>query len=111
MLALGEDPAAGVAAASDTVIALIEKAPRDATIGSPAGTMTLEAYLPSRVAELTIHGLDILRALGAELAVPLPALQESLAFVARRSMNKADGEMVLFALTGRGELPAGYSVY
>ena len=111
VLALGEDPAASVAAASDAVISLVEQASPDATIGSPAGTTTLEAYLPSRIAEVTIHGLDIVRALGAALVVPPPALKESLAFVAQRSLHKGNGEIVLFALTGRGQLPAAYAVY
>jgi hypothetical protein len=110
-VALGDDPAASVAAPSDTVIALVANAAPEATIGGPARTMTLAASLPSRIAELTIQGLDILGALGAELAAPPPAPVQSLALVSRWSMRKGTGEMVLFALTGRGQLPAGYSVY
>jgi hypothetical protein len=76
------------------------------------GTMTLRAYLPSRTAELTIHALDIARALHLELAPPTEALLESLAFVATISdTRKKQGVAVLMALTGRGDLPAGFSVY
>jgi len=81
--ALGESPVATVAAKSDEVIALVETTSPEATIGSPAGTMTLSAYLPSRIAELTVHGLDIVHALGLELPAPSGALQESLAAVTR----------------------------
>jgi hypothetical protein len=88
----------------------MESARPDATIGSPAGTMTLLEYLRSRITELTIHGLDIVRAIDIELAAPTSALQESLAFIGRRSARK-DGEVVLLALTGRGSLPVDYSVY
>ncbi len=109
--ALGESPAATVAARSDEVIALVEMTSPDATIGSPAGTMTLSAYLPSRTAELTIHGLDIVHALEVALSAPSPALQESLAVVTRLSVGKGNGELVLLALSGRRELPPYFSVY
>jgi uncharacterized protein (TIGR03083 family) len=109
--ALGESPAATVSAKSDEVIALVEMTSPEATVGSPAGTMTLGAYLPSRTAELTIHGLDVVRALGVELFAPLPALQESLAAVTRLSVGKGSGELVLLALSGRAELPPRFSVY
>jgi len=108
--ALGDDPARAVAAASAAVLALIEKSPPEATIGSPAGTMTLAQFLPSRTAELTIHGLDISRAIGADVPAPRTALRESLVYVAQRAAGKS-GQDVLLALSGRGPLPAGYSVY
>jgi uncharacterized protein (TIGR03083 family) len=107
---LGADPAAAIASASASAIALIAATAPEAVIGSPAGTMPLRRYLPSRIAELTIHGLDITGALGAELAPPAAALQQSLAFVAALAARR-DGTAALLALTGRGQLPAGYSVY
>lgn len=108
--ALGDDPAAAVASTASRVTALVESSPPDATIGSPAGTMTLVQYLPSRIAELTIHAIDVVRAVGAGLAPPATALQEAFAFVARRAALRS-GPEVLLALTGRGPLPTGYSVY
>lgn len=108
--ALGADPAGVVAAASTAVIALIEQSLPEAKIGSPAGTMTLVQFLPSRTAELTIHGLDIARAVGADLPAPPTAIRESLVFVAQRAARRS-GQEVLLALSGRGQLPAGYSVY
>jgi uncharacterized protein (TIGR03083 family) len=108
--ALGDDPAGAVAAASTAVIALIEQSPPEAKIGSPAGTMTLAQFLPSRTTELTIHALDIARAVGADLPAPPSALRESLMFVAQRAAGRS-GQDVLLALSGRGQLPAGYSVY
>ena len=108
--ALGADPAGAVAAASTAVVELIEQSPPDAKIGSPAGTMTLAQFLPSRTAELTIHALDIVRAIGADLSAPPTALYESLVYVAQRAAGKS-GQDVLLALSGRAPLPAGYSVY
>ncbi|HEY2287056.1 MAG TPA: maleylpyruvate isomerase family mycothiol-dependent enzyme [Streptosporangiaceae bacterium] len=109
--ALGADPAAAIESASASAIGLITATPPDAAIGSPIGTMPLRQYLPSRIAELTIHALDLGQALGAELTPPPAALQQSLAFAAALAARRADPAAVLLALTGRGQLPAGYSVY
>ena len=109
--ALGADPAAAVAAASERSIALVDRTPANATLGSPAGTMALGAYLPSRIAELTVHGLDVAAAVGLELAAPPLALVESLRFVTGRLVKKGEGEAVLLALTGRAQLPPGFSAF
>jgi len=108
--ALGEDPVATIAATAARVQELVASTPLDAPLGSPVATMTLGDYLPSRVAELTIHGLDVVRALGAALPAPKAPLAESLAFVAVRAARR-DGEHVLLALSGRERLAAGYSVF
>lgn len=108
--ALGDDPAAAIAADSARVLALVEATPLDATLGSPMGTMTLAEYLPSRVAELAVHGLDVLRATGGDLLPPPMVLEEALAFAGRRAARR-EGVAVLLALTGRGGLRPGYSIY
>ena len=73
--------------------------------------MPLGAYLPSRIAELTVHGLDVVSALGLELAAPPLALVESLRFVTGRLVKKGAGQAVLLALAGRAPLPADLSAY
>jgi uncharacterized protein (TIGR03083 family) len=108
---LGADPAAAIAAASASAIALVGATAPDAVLGSPAGTMTLRRYLPSRIAELTIHGLDLAAGAGAALAPPAAAVRESLAFAAALAARRDQPAAVLLALTGRGQLPDGYSVY
>lgn len=110
---LGDDPPAAVAAAAAAAIALIGRTDPDATVGSPIRTMALRQYVPSRTAELTIHALDVARALRADLTPPPAALQESLAFTAALSARRSaeSGTAVLLALSGRGTLPDGYSVY
>lgn len=108
--ALGDQPVATLEATSSRVIALVESTPADAAIGSPAGTMTLVAYLPSRVAELTIHGLDVGRAIGVEQSVPQSAMRASLHFLSDRAATRQP-ESVLLALSGREHLPEGYSVF
>jgi uncharacterized protein (TIGR03083 family) len=110
--ALGDDPAAAVATCSERVTKLIDGAAQDATIGSPVGTMTLAAYLPSRTAELTIHGIDLLNSLRRTTPpVPIEAIAESLSFTAGRAVSRGNGELLLLATSGRAELPEGFSVY
>jgi uncharacterized protein (TIGR03083 family) len=109
---LGDDPAGAVAASSEQVTRLVDEAAQDATIGSPAGTMTLAAYLPSRTAELTIHGIDLLNALRrTSPPVPIGAIAESLSFTAGRAVSRGNGELLLLATSGRAQLPEGFSVY
>jgi uncharacterized protein (TIGR03083 family) len=109
--ALGADPVAAVGATSERVIALVREMGPGTPIGGPAGTTALAAYLPTRVAELTIHTLDILMAIGAEMPPPAEALSESLRCVAARSVQQGNGAVVLLALSGRAALPPGFSVY
>jgi hypothetical protein len=109
--ALATDPVRAVVAASERAIAIVERTPANATVGSPAGAMALGAYLPSRIAELTVHGLDIVTALRLELAAPPLALVESLRFVTARLVKKGDGQAVLLALAGRAPLPPDLSAY
>jgi uncharacterized protein (TIGR03083 family) len=109
--AIAGEPKAAISAASARSIALVAATAPDAVLGSPAGTMPLAVYLPSRIAELTVHGLDIVRSSGTGLAAPADAVAESLQFIARRATQRGDGERVLLALSGRQQLPAGFSVY
>jgi uncharacterized protein (TIGR03083 family) len=111
VLALGDDPKGTVASTAARVIALIRKTSANATLGSPIGTMALAEYLPSRIAELTIHGLDLTRALGTEIAAPSSALQQSLRFLADPLVKQGKGELALLALAGRAQLPPGFSAY
>jgi hypothetical protein len=109
--ALGTDPVRAVVAASERAIAIVERTPANATVGSPTGAMALGAYLPSRIAELTVHGLDIVTALRLELAAPPLVLVESLRFVTARLVKKGDGQVVLLALAGRAPLPPDLCAY
>lgn len=108
---LGSDPASAVKSASEAAVRLVERSAPEATVGSPAGTLSLAQYLPSRTAELAIHALDLARAIGSDIQLPSGVLAETMLFVAGRAAAHPSGQDVLLALTGRGPLPAGYSVY
>jgi uncharacterized protein (TIGR03083 family) len=107
---LGPDPLHAVTAASTTAIELLGRSAPATVVGSPMGTMSLAHYLPSRTAELVIHTLDLARAIDQDASAPASSVEEALVLVARRAARKTP-EDVLFALTGRAPLPAGYSVF
>lgn len=101
------DAAAGIAA---RVQALVAATPGSAAVATPVGTLRLDAYLPTRAFELTVHSLDLADALGLrpgpelERAAP-PAVELAAAMAA-----PADTIRLLRAMTGRGALPSGFSV-
>ena len=109
--ALGNDPAATVRATRDRVVPLIVGTPMDAPLGTPFGATTLGAYLPSRTAEITTHSVDIADALSLSVDVPTDALAETLRYTATLAVVKGHGPELLRALSGRANLPPGFSVY
>ncbi|MET0474861.1 MAG: maleylpyruvate isomerase N-terminal domain-containing protein [Mycobacterium sp.] len=70
----------------------------------------LNDYLPTRVFELAVHGLDVARATGVTFALPDDVLTEATMLAAEVGVLLGSGETVLSALTGRGGLPPGFSV-
>ena len=103
---LGDDPVAAVRSASDRAIAVIGAAPDDAVIGTPFGERTLASYLPSRAAELVLHGLD----LDTDVEPPTDALAACGAFLVSQAVNSGRGVELVRALSGRGTLSPGFSV-
>jgi uncharacterized protein (TIGR03083 family) len=107
---LGTDPAATidglVAKALDDVAAVDD--PLIAVIGGLG--IRLSSYLPTRVFELAVHGLDVARAAGVDFTLPADALTDATVLAARIGVALGQGETVLMALTGRSTLPAAFSV-
>lgn len=109
--ALGDDPAGFVAALARRVTALVAATADDEPVGTPIGPMTLAAYLPTRVFELSVHSLDLARA----IAVPPPAalragVEVSCALAGRLAAASPHADTVLLGLTGRVDLPARFSL-
>jgi len=109
--ALGDDPVATVRRDAERALAVIAASPADAVIGSPMGSMALSAYLPSRSAELVIHGLDLARALTLPVAPPADAIIAALEWVGAVASRRKVAVDLLLAATGRAALPPGFSVY
>jgi uncharacterized protein (TIGR03083 family) len=107
---LGEHPAATTEALLQRVLG--ELAGVDDPLIEVIGGLgiRLSNYLPTRVFELAVHGLDIARATGVDFAVPAPVLEEATVLSARIGVALGQGETVLAALTGRAALPVTFSV-
>ncbi|TPG35616.1 maleylpyruvate isomerase family mycothiol-dependent enzyme [Mycolicibacterium hodleri] len=107
---LGERPASTVDALVDSV--LKDLAGVDDPLIEVIGGLgiRLSDYLPTRVFELAVHGLDIARAADVEFALPAPVLEEATELAARIAVASGQGEAVTSALTGRAALPTPFSV-
>ncbi|GAB2571299.1 maleylpyruvate isomerase N-terminal domain-containing protein [Leucobacter ruminantium] len=107
--ALGADPSPAFEAIVNRVTGSLSGID-DRSITTVVGGMRLSDYLPTRTFELIVHGLDIARASGLPAAPPLPALRSTLELAAGLALDSGTGAELLLAITGRGVLPAGFSV-
>ena len=106
---LGDDPAATVATLRDEVLARVAATPVGAPCATIVGTMRLEDYLVTRVAELTLHTIDLATATGQPVTPP----PRPARLVASTLLDLAPDDRlapILAALSGRGALPAGFDV-
>ncbi len=108
--ALGEDPAAAVAAIASRVVPLVAACSGDELIETLAGGMRLADYLPTRTFELVAHTTDLASTLGLSLDVPpLPAMQ-ALELVSGLAVASGRAGPLLRSALGREGLPEGFSV-
>ncbi|WGW10580.1 maleylpyruvate isomerase N-terminal domain-containing protein [Saxibacter everestensis] len=108
---LGPDPVQTVQRLVDRVIAIVRDSPDDSILTTPFGTIGLLDYLPTRTFELTVHSLDLIRAAAVALPSQLDgAIDASLQLAARMAYESERGVPALLALTGRQQLPEGFSV-
>ena len=68
------------------------------------------SYVPTRIVELVVHGLDVAAATRLPVAFSRVALAESAAVLARTGVELGRGPELLAALTGRAPLPPGFCV-
>jgi uncharacterized protein (TIGR03083 family) len=109
-LALGDDPLVVVRETVRRVPARLARAADEQLLETPVGGMRLQAYLPTRTFELTVHSLDLAAALGQSVEPPAQALAASLELAAQIALRRGSGTEVLLALTGRRPLPPDFSV-
>jgi hypothetical protein len=113
---LGADPATAVSVARDEALSALTAVTSGARIAVVGGLrLPVEEYLRTRVVELVVHGSDITRAAAAAgttvpFAPPQQAVVAATLLLAEVGAHRGDGPLLLAALTGRGPLPAGYSV-
>jgi uncharacterized protein (TIGR03083 family) len=108
---LGDDAVALIAASLSRVQRLLaaETPNRIVAIGSLA--VPLIEYLRTREFELVVHGLDLERATGIANDIPLPVLASATALAAGVAAQRGQATQVLFALTGRANLPDGFTIF
>lgn len=107
---LGVDPAGTLGELAARVLQRVDREPDTAPVATPFGTMALVDYLPSRVFELTVHRLDVIEAAGIHDVDGRPGVALSLVVAAGIAGLRPDAAAALLAVTGRRELPSGFSV-
>ncbi|MFT4127309.1 MAG: maleylpyruvate isomerase N-terminal domain-containing protein [Gordonia sp. (in: high G+C Gram-positive bacteria)] len=107
--ALGDDPAAAFREIAERVVALLP-GQTDEVITTIVGGIRLSSYLPTRTFELVVHGLDICAAAGLAGDPPEVPQRVTLDLAISLAARSGRGPAVVFALTGRAPLPAGFSV-
>jgi hypothetical protein len=109
--ALGTDPAGAVRDIAARVLPLVARTGDAVIVGTPVGGMRLIDYLPSRVFELAVHTLDLASALGLAVTLPPATATLTLRLMAELAAEQPGlATLLLLAATGRGPLPAGYTV-
>jgi uncharacterized protein (TIGR03083 family) len=108
--ALGADPAAAVAEIAARVVPLVEAHDGTELLTTIAGGMRLADYLPTRTFELAVHTADLASALGMPLEVPATAAAQALRLITELAVAREHAGTLLLAATGRGGLPARFSV-
>jgi uncharacterized protein (TIGR03083 family) len=107
--ALGADPLSVVRDNARRVLQRVAATPDTALLTTPAGSMRLIDYLPSRVFELTIHTLDLAAAVATTVTPPEMAARVTGSLVLELALASGKGGPLLLAATGRGPLPSGFS--
>jgi len=107
--ALGADAAEAVAGIADRVLARVSAAEEDSLVATPVGGMRLIDYLLTRTFELTVHTCDLAAALGQGWRCPRRRGRKPEPARRARDQSRPSGPLLL-AATGRGSLPAGFTV-
>lgn len=109
-LALGDDPAGAVREMAGRATQALAAVGDDDVVSTPVGGMPVRAWVPTRTFELVVHGLDLAAAVGVPHQMSPEAVAEATSMAAHVAIAVGDGEPLLRALTGRGELPPKFSV-
>ena len=97
-----------VAAEFATARQVLARTPASQVLGTFGGGIRLIDYLPTRVVELVVHGIDLADALGRQVPVPTVAMEvtlETMVDLAVVRPEVLDPAQIVRALTGRGALP------
>lgn len=108
---LGSSPAQAVEEMAHQTLHLVARHRGQNLVATPVGPMRLDDYLATRVVELTLHTLDLARALGWDVQPPREAIRATLHVLADLALERDVGATVALALGGRIPLPEGFSLF
>lgn len=108
--ALGENPVAALTTLVERALGLLETEPDGRLVSLGGMGIPLSEYLKTRLFEIVVHSIDIARATGQTVEFPPELIEGAASLAAGIAARKGEGERVLMALTGREQLPAGFSV-
>lgn len=106
--ALGEDVAGAFADLAQRALASVSD-DENPVLKSLVGGIRLSDYLPTRVFELVVHGLDIDQVIGTGSTPPDDALRSALNLAMDLTQRSGRGADLLLALTGRRALAENFS--
>lgn len=109
-ITLGDRPADAVARLVEDAVAALDGVDGTTLVAGAAGGMRLDRWLPTRTFELAVHSLDVAAAAGLRVELPERVTADAAALAARIAAATGHGQAFLLAATGRGSLPAGFSV-
>lgn len=109
-IALGADPAGAVAEIAARVVPLVDRSDGTELVTTIVGGMRLEEYLPTRTFELAVHTADLATALSLPVDLPATAAAQALQVLSQIAVADGLAGPLLLAATGRGALPANFSV-
>ena len=107
---LGDDPASHLGELAGRATQALAAVGDDDIVATPVGGMRVRDWLPTRTFELVVHGIDTAAAAGVPHGIDPGAVTEAATLATRVAAAVGDGELLLRALTGRGELPPKFSI-
>ena len=84
--------------------------PDDFILKSPFGGIRLIDYLPTRTFELIIHTMDLAKAIGVASDPPESGMEATIEIMGQLALYRGHASDLILSATGRGQLPAGFSV-
>ncbi|GAB3618673.1 maleylpyruvate isomerase N-terminal domain-containing protein [Okibacterium endophyticum] len=108
--ALRDDPVGGIERLRSRALQLIDAQDASRLVSLGGMGIPLDEYLRTRVFELVVHTLDIARATGQHPQFGPDLIEETAALAAGIAARTGRGEQVILALTGREDLPQGFTV-
>ena len=107
---LGPDPAETVREIAGRVLVGLEQVSDDLVLALPVGGMRLIDYLPTRIFELVIHGLDLALAIGVANEPPRAPTEVTLHLLSDLALESGKPADLILAVTGRRSLPEGFNL-